>query len=70
MRPVRTIKASSVYVDSLNTYFYASAADEEGGVEWTHPWAVTTPIVSGQTDGDFIQGRMFNAKTVIMRKTS
>lgn len=25
----RTIEASSVYVESLNTYFYASAADEE-----------------------------------------
>jgi hypothetical protein len=118
----RTIEASSVYVDSLNTYFYASAADEEGGVEWTHPWTVTKPVVSGlttmrgtvtavspedqaftlsvggtettvetdeltynplddtgyqkvdvgdrvsvsgQTDGDFIQGRMFNAETVI-----
>lgn len=118
----RTIEASSVYVDSLNTYFYASAADEEGGVEWTHPWTVVEPVVSGQTvmrgtvtavspadqeftlsvggtettvqtdeltynplddtgyqkvdvgdrvsvvgytDGDFIQGRMFNAETVI-----
>lgn len=118
----RTIEASSVYVDSLNTYFYASAADEEGGVEWTHPWTVTKPVVSGlttmrgtvtavspedeaftlsvggtettvetdeltynplddtgyqkvdvgdrvsvsgQTDGDFIQGRMFTAETVI-----
>lgn len=27
----RTIEASSVYVDSLNTYFYANPADEEGG---------------------------------------
>lgn len=118
----RTIEASSVYVDSLNTYFYASAADEEGGVEWTHPWTVVKPVVSGQTvmrgtvtavspeneeftlsvggtkttvqtdeltynplddtgyqkvdvgdrvsvsgqtEGDFIQGRMFNAQTVI-----
>lgn len=34
----RTIEGSSVYVDSINTYYYASAADEEAFV------SVTTPI--------------------------
>lgn len=34
-----TVEASSVYVEKLNTYFYASAADEEGGYV-----AITTPI--------------------------
>ncbi|MCH7228247.1 DUF5666 domain-containing protein [Haloferula sp. A504] len=34
----RTIEGSSVYVDSINTYYYASAADEEAFV------SVKTPI--------------------------
>lgn len=28
----RTVEASSAYVHSINTYFYASAADEEGDI--------------------------------------
>ncbi|HMB69874.1 MAG TPA: hypothetical protein VKU85_11200, partial [bacterium] len=39
-----TIEASSVYVESLNTYFYASAADEEGGFDHVY-WPVVDPIV-------------------------
>lgn len=45
---LRTIEASSVYVDNLNTYFYASAADEEDAVAWTLPWTVS-PVVVSQT---------------------
>ncbi|MEQ8517285.1 MAG: OB-fold nucleic acid binding domain-containing protein [Chromatocurvus sp.] len=38
-----TIEASSVYVESLGTYFYASAADEED------PMIVVTPLVTSST---------------------
>jgi uncharacterized protein YdeI (BOF family) len=44
---LRTIEASSVYVEDLNTYFYASSADEEDG--WTTPWRVTTPVGTAET---------------------
>ncbi|MDX1630768.1 MAG: hypothetical protein R3234_02815 [Thermoanaerobaculia bacterium] len=37
-----TIEASSVYVDKLNTYFYASVVDEEDAFV-----TITTPIVPG-----------------------
>lgn len=40
----RSIEASSVYVQDLNTYFYASAADEEDVIV-----TVSTPIVLSQT---------------------
>ena len=39
-----TIEAASVYVEDLNTYFYASSADEED----VDVWAVTAPIVISQ----------------------
>jgi len=39
-----TIEASSVYVENLNTYFYASSADEEEAVTWI----LTTPIAVGE----------------------
>ena len=39
-----TIEASSVYVDGLNTYFYASAADEEDAFV-----TITTPVVHAST---------------------
>lgn len=45
---IRTIEAGSVYVDDLNTYFYANAADEEGGIDLTEPWAMG-PSVAAQT---------------------
>jgi len=43
---VTTIEASSVYVEDLNTYFYASADDEEDASQWV----VTQPIVIGATN--------------------
>jgi uncharacterized protein YdeI (BOF family) len=43
-----TIEASSVYVDNLNTYFYASAADEEDPfVNVTSPPVVSATVVQG-----------------------
>ena len=43
-----TIEASSVYVDNLNTYFYASAADEEDPfVNVTTPPVVSAIVVQG-----------------------
>ncbi len=41
-----TIEASSVYVENLNTYFYANSADEEGDASafWNIP--VTTVVTS------------------------
>jgi len=40
-----SIEASSVYVQDLNTYFYANPADEESLWQWN----VVGPIVLGQT---------------------
>jgi uncharacterized protein YdeI (BOF family) len=43
-----TIEASSVYVDNLNTYFYASAADEEDPfITVTTPPVVSAIVVQG-----------------------
>ena len=42
-----TIEASSVYVENLGTYFYASSADDEGDV--SEYWATPAPIIVGQT---------------------
>lgn len=39
-----SIEAGSVYVDSLNTFFYASSADEEGLEVMTTPYFLTAPI--------------------------
>ena len=49
-----SIEASSVYVDNLNTYFYASAADEEDTfVTVTAPPTVSAVTVQGTvTDVD------------------
>lgn len=49
-----TIEASSVYVEGLDTYFYASAADEEDTfVTVTTPVVVSTTVVQGTvTDVD------------------
>lgn len=46
---LRTIEASSVYVEDLNSYFYASASDEDDAVTWTLPWTVVSPVVVAQT---------------------
>ena len=45
----RTIEASSVYVEKLDTYFYASAADEEGDafVTYWSPVVVSRTVVQG-----------------------
>lgn len=42
----RTIEASSVYVEGLQTYFYANPADEEDFAAWT----VTTPVAVGEVE--------------------
>ena len=51
-----TIDASSVYVESLGTYFYASAVDEEDPVVWVNaPIVVSSYTVQGTvstTDDD------------------
>jgi hypothetical protein len=39
-----SIEAGSVYVENLNTYFYASSADEENGDYTPYFWTVTTPL--------------------------
>lgn len=41
-----TIEAGSVYVEDLNTYFYASAADEEAYGEWS---VTVAPVVGDLT---------------------
>lgn len=44
-----TIEASSVYVDKINTYFYASAADEEDTfVTLQMPFTVARTVVQGE----------------------
>lgn len=40
-----TIEASSVYVENLGTYFFASSIDEED----TYPFVYTNPVVVGDT---------------------
>ena len=42
------IEASSVYVENLGTYFYASAADEDYDDDYAY-WVDYDPIVVGQT---------------------
>ena len=42
---VARIEAGSVYVENLNTYFYASSADEEKYAYDPQSWSVTTPVV-------------------------
>lgn len=42
---VAKIEAGAVYVENLNTFFYASSADEEGAPYWT----VSMPIVTSET---------------------
>lgn len=45
----RTIQASSVYVESIDTYFYASAVDEEDTfVTVTTPIVVSATVVQGE----------------------
>ena len=44
---VTKIEAGSVYVESLNTYFYANSDDEEGAALTPYVWYTATPIDSG-----------------------
>lgn len=44
-----SIEASSVYVESLGTYFYASSDDEEGYEGYYDYWVSYTPILVGRT---------------------
>ncbi|HDZ07979.1 hypothetical protein [Pseudohongiella sp.] len=48
-----TIEASSVYVESINSYFYASAMDEEAATFFDPIVTVTGPIMEGDA---IIQG--------------
>ena len=45
---IRSIEASSVYVEDLGTYFYASSADEEYDYPYNY-WGSNTPIEIGKT---------------------
>ena len=66
----RTIEASSVYVEKLDTYFYASAADEEGDVFVTYwsPVVVSRTVVQGTVtevnDEEFVLNTGARAITV------
>jgi len=43
------IEASSVYVEGLNTHFYASAADEEDSIiAWTAPVVISSTLARGK----------------------
>ena len=55
-----TLEASSVYVEDLNTYFYASNADEEGVVLST-PWFTTHMNFMGTVTT--VDGREFTLNT-------
>jgi len=46
-----TIEASSVYVESLGTYFYASARDEEDFVTIVSPVEVARTVLQGTVTG-------------------
>lgn len=39
-----TIEAGSVYVEDMNTYFYASSADEEGQEYTRYFWTIPSPM--------------------------
>lgn len=46
---IASIEAGAVYVENLNTYFYASSDDEEGVSEGLTYWTVSAPIVVSET---------------------
>lgn len=50
------IKADSVYVESLATYFHASAVDEDVGDRVS---------VTGKMDSDLFEGRELEARTIL-----
>ncbi len=43
-----TIEAGTVYVENLNTYFYANTADEESALYSPYHWTATTPVEVSQ----------------------
>lgn len=55
-----SIEASSVYVENLNTYFYASAADEEGTIISDAPLVLSWVSVTGEVTE--IDGREFTVR--------
>lgn len=59
----KTIEASSVFVEDLQTHFYANASDEEDFVNWT----VSGPIIVGEAQVSgyvtSIDGREFTINT-------
>ncbi len=61
-----TIEASSVYVEDLNSYFYANPADEEGDYPYTYAYA-TLPVVTAGIDYtgmvESVDGREFTLDT-------
>jgi hypothetical protein len=58
----KTIEASSVYVKGLNTYFYASAADEEDSfITLSSPWVISYTVIQGKVTD--ITGREFTVDT-------
>jgi uncharacterized protein YdeI (BOF family) len=64
----RTIEASSVYVEKLDTYFYASAADEEDAfiTYWT-PVVPARTVVQGMVTK--VRGEEFVLDTLVRRLT-
>lgn len=67
----RTIEASSVYVEGLNTYYYASPADEE---EIPHSWYAVVPGLDGEQmsiSGEVtrVDGREFTIDTGLRSMT-
>lgn len=72
-----SIEASSVYVESLGTYFYANSTDEEGAYEGYKGdydyWVSYAPIVVGQTTVrgtvTSVTGREFTINTGLRQLT-
>lgn len=66
----RTIEAGSVYVENLQTHFYASSVDEE---DWRMWGVVAGPITVGRLDVDgtvtSIDGRKFSVDTGMRKIT-
>lgn len=64
-----TIEAGSVYVEDMNTYFYASSADEEGQEYARYFWTMPTPMelnkatVRGTVSSVDREGRQFTIDT-------
>jgi uncharacterized protein YdeI (BOF family) len=55
-----SIEADSVYVENLNTYFYASSTDEEGTENIPYFWSDTTPLAPSRVT---IRGKVSSVDT-------